>query len=502
MDDDFFELGGHSLLVTRLVSRVRRVLGAELAIRQVFEEPTVAGLARRLEGAAGPRVALRRMERPAEVPLSYAQQRLWFLHRLEGPSATYNVPLVVRLRGALDVAALEAALGDVVARHESLRTVYPEVEGRPCQRVLAAEHARPELPLGDVDEAGLREAVEEAAGHPFELEREVPLRARLLRVGADEHVLVLVMHHIATDAWSMGPLSRDLSEAYGARVRGEEPGWGELEVQYADHALWQRELLGDEGDRGSPMGRQVEHWRRALAGLPEVLELPADRPRPAVPSHRGETVRWRLDGEAHEALVKLARETGTTVFMVVQAGVAALLTRLGAGEDVPLGTAVAGRTDEGLDGLVGFFVGTLVLRADLSGDPSFRELLGRVREADLDAYANQEVALRAPGRDGQPLPLAVVQPLFQVMVSQQDPAGRELALAGVETRVDRVDVAWRGTTSCSAWRRSTWARRASRRVWRGAWGTRRTCSSGRRRRRWRSGWSGCWDARRGSRSGG
>ena len=319
------------------------------------------------------------------MPLSYAQQRLWLLHQLEGPTRAYNLPMVVRLKGALDVAALEAALGDVVARHESLRTVYPEVEGRPCQRVLAGRGGRPGLEMRRSTRR-VGEAVEEAAGHRFELEREVPLRARLLRVGADEHVLVLVMHHIATDAWSMGPLSRDLSEAYGARVRGEEPGWGAPEVQYADHALWQRELLGDEGDQDS-VGRQVEHWRRALAGLPEVLELPADRPRPAVPSYRGETVRWRLDGEAHEGLVRLARETGTTVFMVVQAGVAALLSRLGAGEDVPLGTAVAGRTDEGLDGLVGFFVNTLVLRTDVSGDPSFRELLGRVREADLEAYA-------------------------------------------------------------------------------------------------------------------
>ncbi|MFJ1608827.1 alpha/beta fold hydrolase, partial [Streptomyces sp. NPDC088253] len=442
IDDDFFALGGHSLLATKLVSRVRSVLELEVSLRELFEAPTVAGLAARIESAQSlpARPVLLAGERPERLPLSSTQRGLWFLSRVEGASGTYNVPLVVRFTGLLDMAALEGALTDVVGRHESLRTVFREEGGEPLQVVL--EGVSPTLEVREVPALRLEEELTEAGAWNFDLAAEIPVRAVLFRVDGDSDVLLLVMHHIATDGWSTGPLLKDLGTAYRARTAGDVPQWSRLPVQYADYALWQHKLLGQVGEG------QLVFWREALAGAPEELALPYDRPRPAVASFAGDSVSFSADAGIQLGLEELARRSGSTPFMVAQAVTVALLSRIGGGTDIVLGTPVAGRSDEALDELVGFFVNTVVLRTDVSGDPTFEELLGRVRTTDLSAFSHQDVPFEQVVEAVNPRRNLARNPVFQVMYSfleeGADDGVVELAplagvLDGVELKQSKFD---------------------------------------------------------------
>ncbi|MEV7938301.1 amino acid adenylation domain-containing protein, partial [Kitasatospora sp. NPDC088264] len=421
IDDSFFDLGGHSLLATKLVSRVRTALGTELPIRALFDHPTVAALAAALPASGAARPSLRPATRPERVPLSSAQQRLWFIEQFEGPSALYNTPVALRLTGTLDRPALEGALRDVVARHEVLRTVFPTTDGQPHQLVAEApESILRTIPVAT--EEALRAALAEAGGEVFDLAHDLPVRATLFSLPHDEHVLLVLMHHIATDGWSVAPLLHDLATAYQARLAGAEPQWEPLPVQYADYALWQHELLGTPQQPTTLLTEQLAHWQQALSGLPEELALPYDRPRPTAPSHRGGSAEFEVGAELHTALAELAGTQNASLFMALQAAVATLYTRLGAGTDLPLGTPVAGRTDEALDDLVGFFVNTLLLRTDTSGNPTFRELLDRVRRTDLDAYDHQDIPFERLVEYLNP-PRTTRHPLFQSLVAlESDPA--------------------------------------------------------------------------------
>ncbi|MFF7791546.1 amino acid adenylation domain-containing protein [Streptomyces sp. NPDC007991] len=440
IDDDFFSLGGHSLLVTRLAGRIRAALDVDIELSVLFEATTVAKLAARLGRSGLRRTGITAQPREGRLPLSYAQERLWFLHRFEGPSSTYNLPVALRLSGDLDVTALTAALDDLAARHEALRTVFAEDAHGPHQVVLPSV---PPLSVVGVGEEGLAARLAEAVRTPFDLTTQPPLRATLFDLGESAYVLLLVLHHIAGDGASMAPLARDLATAYAARSQGEEPGWDRLPVQDADFAVWQRQTLGESDDPGSVLNRQLDHWRATLAGLPEQMELPFDRPRPAVPTHRGDTVPFTVGPEVHEALVRLAREHHTTVFMVVHAALATLLHRLGAGDDIVVGSPVAGRADDALAPLVGYFANNLVLRTDLTGDPDFTEVLRRVRAADLAAYAHQDVPFERIVEAVNPARSTARHPLFQTGLNfnnadQQTALDLAVELPGLSAHVQPV----------------------------------------------------------------
>ncbi|WP_158632479.1 non-ribosomal peptide synthetase [Verrucosispora sp. FIM060022] len=425
IDDGFFTLGGHSLLATKLVNRIRAVFAAEIGVRDVFGTPTPLGLLDRIRELAGTpvRPALVASAPDGPVPLSYAQRRLWFLGELDGPSAIYNIPVAIRLDQAIDPDVLAAALADVVERQEVLRTVYQVTDGEPHQVVL--DGVRPEVTVRDLTPDEVPAAVDAAAGHVFDLATQIPVRVWLLRPAGAPQVLVVVLHHIAGDGMSMAPLLRDLSTAYAARTVGQQPQWAPLPARYVDYTLWQRNLLGAADDPDSLLARQLDFWRHTLAGAPQVLELPADRPRPARASHQGDGVPFTVDPATHAALRQVARAAGTSMFMVMQAAFAVLLSRMGSGTDIPIGTVVAGRDDEALDDLVGFFVNTLVLRTDVSGAPTFTELLARVRETDLAAYEHQDIPFERLVEELNPARTTAHHPLFQVMLMVRNAVGAD-----------------------------------------------------------------------------
>nr|CRL68842.1 linear gramicidin synthetase subunit D [Mycolicibacterium komanii] len=445
VDDSFFDLGGDSLSAMRLIAAINAGLGVDLAVRTVFEAPTVAQLALCVGVGRGRLEPLVAVERPAVVPLSFAQNRLWFIDQLQGPSPVYNMPVVLRIRGAVDVDALGAALRDVIGRHESLRTLFTAVQGVPRQVVVAADAV--DFGWDVVDGVGwsageLREAVGAAARYTFDLTTEIPMRARLFRLAGDEYVLVAVVHHIAADGWSIGPLVADLGAAYACRCAGRAPDWAPLAVQYVDYTLWQRAQLGDLDDGDSRIAAQLAYWQDVLAGMPERVQLPTDRPYPVVADQRGATVVVDWSARLQQQVARVAREHNATSFMVVQAALGVLLSRLSASSDVAVGFPIAGRRDPALDELVGFFVNTLVLRLDLAGDPTVAEVLAQVRARSLAAYEHQDVPFEVLVERLNPTRSLSHHPLVQVALAWQNFAsdpGAGLALGDVEVTQVPVD---------------------------------------------------------------
>jgi nonribosomal peptide synthetase DhbF len=432
VDDDFFALGGHSLLAARVASRARTLFDVELSVRDVFENPTAARLSALLDHLALARPALTARPRPARVPLSSAQQRLWFIDQAhDGPNATYNVPVVLRLRGRLDADALRTALLDVVGRHESLRTVFPAENGTPHQAVLPVSEVDIRWTVSEVAETGLQAALDTAARHSFDLRADLPIRAWLFRVAPDDHALLVLMHHIAGDGSSMRPFQRDLATAYQARSAGRLPDWPPLPVQYADYSLWEKDVLGDEADPDSIAATQARYWREALDGLPVELPLPVDRPRGTAVTGAGDWVAVDLDPSLHEALRDLAVRRQASLCMVLQAGLATWLSKVGCGNDIPLGGVVAGRSDEALADLVGFFVNTQVLRYDLAGDPTFGDVVTRVRGTNLAAYQHQDLAFERVVEIVSPPRVLTRHPLFQVALTFQAAADPAFTMGGL-----------------------------------------------------------------------
>ncbi|HSO17593.1 MAG TPA: amino acid adenylation domain-containing protein [Arthrobacter sp.] len=435
LDDDFFELGGHSLLATRLVALLRDRTGVAPALRTVFEQATVAALAGTLELGAGNANPLVPVERPTVIPLSFAQRRLWFLNRFDPGSGAYNIPVVLDLKGALDVPALHGAINQVAGRHESLRTVFPLVDGEPAQRILSGSPV--ELLAVQCTAEALPGALAAETRRGFDVTRELPLRAVLFQLAPDHHMLAITLHHIAADGWSLAPLAQDLSHAYNALASGTDTPLAPLPVQYADYTLWQRDELGSEEDPASAISRQLEFWTRELRGAPEELRLPFDFIRGAqAAAEPASSVPLTISPETGARLKRLAREHNASLFMVLQAALAALLTKSGAGEDIPLGTPVAGRTDTQLNELVGFFVNTLVLRTNTSGNPTAAELVESVRYTNLHAYANQDAPFERVVEELNPARSQHRHPLFQVMLTLQNTAAAGLSMDGLEATAD------------------------------------------------------------------
>ncbi|HVR98951.1 MAG TPA: amino acid adenylation domain-containing protein [Thermoanaerobaculia bacterium] len=432
--DNFFDRGGHSLSATRVMARVRDAFGIDLPLRTLFEVPTIAGLAGRVSRAlrreagpaAPPLVAIPPELRP-RVPLSFAQQRLWFLDQLEPGSPLYNLPAALRLDGALDAEALSHALGEIVRRHESLRTTFPAVDGEPVQRVHSWEgFSLPRVDLTGLGEEEARRLALEDAARPFDLERGPLFRPLLLRLAPETHVLLASMHHIVGDGWSTGVLVRELAALYAAFRSGLPSPLPELPLQYPDFALWQRSWLA-----GEVLEAELAWWREQLAGLPALLELPTDRPRPAVRGTRGAWLLGALPDELAAALRALARAHGTTLFMVLLAGFETLLSRYSGQRDLAVGMPIAGRNRVELEGLIGFLVNTLVLRADLSGAPSFAGLLRRTRDAALGAYAHQDLPFEKLVEELAPERSLAHTPLFQVLLALQNVPREALELPGL-----------------------------------------------------------------------
>jgi len=433
-DDDFFALGGNSLLATQAAARIGAELSARVPAGHVFERPTVAGLAELLEplqGGGGP-VAPTRRERPDLIPLSPAQQRMWFLNQFDPASLAETIPFALRLTGPFDPRALHSALTDLVQRHESLRTYYPAVDGVGHQVVLPMAEAVPDVLVDELTEDELPLWLGEFATTGFDVAQGVPLRVALAELGPREHVLAVALHHITADGASVAPLLRDLLGAYLARRNRSRPSWQPLPVQYADYTLWHRELLGAEDDPDSVAAAQIAFWRDTLAGLPDRLDLPTDRPRPPVFTGRGAEFGFQIPAEVHTAVAALAQRSGASEFMVVHAAFAVLLSRLAHTDDIAIGTPVAGRGARELDDLIGMFVNTLVLRSRIDEHASFADLLRETKRADIAAFAQADLPFERLVELLDPVRSQAHHPLFQVALFFQNLDLPNLRLPGLD----------------------------------------------------------------------
>ncbi|MBU6399797.1 MAG: amino acid adenylation domain-containing protein, partial [Verrucomicrobia bacterium] len=442
--DHFFDLGGHSLLATQVLSRVRRAWGLELPLRAVFEAPTLAALAQQIEAARGAAAqASATPARPAAdhgaVPLSFAQERLWFLEQLEPGRPFNNIPAAIRLEGRLELGALEQSLTDIVDRHDSLRTTFRGLQGQPSAAIAPVGAVA--LPVVDLSAmpapqcaAEARRLAQAEAQRAFDLSQSPLLRARLLRLGSDEHWLLLTMHHIVSDGWSLGIFYRELAEFYRARLEGRPAALPDLPGCYVEFARQQRQAL-----QSGAWDAQLDFWKRQLGGSLPALELPTDRPRPATQTYRGAVFRFDLPGSLGTALTALSRRENVTLFMLLLAAFKVLLHRYTQQEDLLVGTPIAGRTQVEFEELIGFFLNTLVLRTDLTGDPTFRELLQRVRRGALDAYAHPDVPLEKLVEELQPQRDLSRSPLFQVMFVLQNMPLRPLELPGLKLTPQPID---------------------------------------------------------------
>ena len=440
--DNFFELGGHSLLSVRIGNRIAKTLEVNLPLRTLFEQPTIAQQAERIQvlrkGSQAPRSPLL----PAALPqskcqLSSAQERLWFLEQLEGSLAAYNIPLAWRLRGTLDTQALRSALEQLIARHKPLRTVF-SMEGATTVQIIK-DHYPFELPcedLSDLDTDAQTKAIRDwqsiESTTPFDLTRDLMLRARLLRLGVEEHIFLLTMHHIASDGWSVGIIETELSKAYEAGTTKASTEFPPLPVDYSDYALWQREQL-----QGEALSQLLGFWREELKDL-TPLELPSDRPRPMASSYRGDSVSLEIRPELVRRLRELCQSEQATMHMLLLAAFQVQLHRYTGQVDFGVGVPFSGRDESQVDGLVGFFVNTLVLRADLSGNPSFRELISRVRNRSLAAYDHQSLPLQVLLAELQPDRHLSRQPLFQVTFQLLSMPKEPMRLSGLEVSSEEI----------------------------------------------------------------
>jgi amino acid adenylation domain-containing protein len=443
LDDSFFELGGHSLLATRIMSRVEQFFSVHLPLRALFETPTVREMARRIEQARSKpgearSTPLRRIDRGRPFPLSFAQQRLWFIDRLESGSASYNVAGAWQIQGHLDVEAVHKSFQEIVRRHESLRTHFEVVRGEPRQ--IIEKEVSLDLPVVDLTSAPpmqrgvvVRTMVRNDIGQGFDLQHAPLLRTKLLRLAADEHLLFVTIHHIVFDGWSLGILAREFGELYQAYRTGEEPALPELEIQYADFAVWQREWL-----QGEVIEEQLRFWKKQLSGAAAV-ELPRDFPRPPIMSHRGGSLKLALSAELTTKLKQVSRQEGVSLFMTLLAGFNVLLSRYAGVEDVSVGTPIANRNKVEIENLIGYFVNTLVLRTDVSGNPSWRELLERTRQTTLEAYQHQDMPFEKLVEELQPIRDLSRSPLFQNFLALQNTESQDLQLHGLTIKEAHPD---------------------------------------------------------------